>query len=658
MEQKLYSKRRVAGTSDMDSVAASKRQDTTHRAYDVLLMAQRYWSNMDKFRRERDRNKRYTYGDQWGDIIEVDGHRVKESEYIKSQGKAPLKNNLIRRLVKNVLGVYRSQSKEPTCTARDRDEQQLGELMSTLLQCNSQVNRLPKLNARMLEEYLISGLAVQKRYYGWAQDRCDVWVENVQANSFFVDNVMRDVRGWDVSCLGELHDITFGQLCGQFAHSPGDYAKLRNIYGMAADRAIVADNVEKFGYSSLKNLDFYCPDNPTLCRVIEVWRKERKPRLRCHDWNSGEVYKIEVSDKAELVDAENEDRIARGTALGMAEDDIPLIDTEWFIDEYWYYYFLTPFGDILDEGESPYEHGEHPYTFSAYPMIDGEIHSFVSDVIDQQRYVNRLVTMWDWIMSSSAKGVLLFPEDQLPEGSSLEDIADEWTRFNGVIAIKAKAGVALPQQVSANSTNIGINELLQMQLKFFEDISGVNGALQGKPGYAGMSGVLYAQQTQNSTTSLLDMMEDYSDFACAGAYKSVELMQQYYDGLRVVNIAGKRGAVVIDPAKVRDVKFDISIVESTTSPVYRQYANEMLLEFWRAGQLPLKLVLENGDFPFADSLLQSLDAMDQQMAAMQQQQAQAQQAQGAAPPQQDGGGQQKATPVGQLMSQPAPGLPQ
>ena len=112
--ERLYSLRSVRGESDMDSVAASKRKDSMHRAYDVLLMAQRYWCNMDTFRRDRDRCKRYTYGDQWGDVIDVDGHRIKESEYIRSQGKAPLKNNLIRRLVKNVLGVFRSQSKEPT----------------------------------------------------------------------------------------------------------------------------------------------------------------------------------------------------------------------------------------------------------------------------------------------------------------------------------------------------------------------------------------------------------------------------------------------------------------------------------------------------------------------------------------------------------------
>ena len=621
----ILSKKRVSRNDDhdraMDSVAWAEKTGES-RAMDVLLMAQRYWSNMDRYRKERERCKRYCYGDQWGDMVTVRDARgcqtsIRESDYIQEQGKTPLKNNLIRRLIRNVLGVWRAQTKEPVCVARDRDEQSLGETMSVVLQYNQQLNRMPKLNARMLEEYLIGGLAIQKRYYGWREGKLDVWTENVSPRTFFVDNMMRDVRCWDVSCCGELHDVTFEQVCAQFAHSPEDFHRLRNIYSLASDRRVIADNCEQFGYSNLRNLDFFCADRPSLCRVIEVWRKERKPRLRCHDWNTGEVYKIEIDDKVEMVDRVNESRTERGQAVGMEPDDIPLIETEWFIDDYWYFYFLSPFGDILAEGETPYEHGAHPYTISAYPMTDGEIHSFVADVIDQQRYVNRMVTLWDWIMNSSAKGVLLFPEECIPDGMSIEDIADEWTRFNGVIAIKAKKGGILPQQVAANSTNIGIGDLLGMQLKFFEDISGVSGALQGKPGYSGMSGVLYAQQAQNSTTSLLDILEDFSDWIVTGAYKTLKLQQQYYDSPRIVSISGRKGVVYYDPTRIKNVEFDLSVTESTTSAAYRQYANDTLLRFWEKGGIPLRMVLEYGDFPFADALLQGLDSQQQDQQAQQ-----------------------------------------
>jgi hypothetical protein len=598
---------------ELDSVARARRM-SDRRAMDVLLEAQTYWSNMSRFRLDRERNKRYTYGEQWSDIVKVDGKDMTEEEYIMSQGNVPLKNNLIRRLVRNVLGVYRSQSKEPVCMSRDREEQRLGETMSTLLQANMQMNRMSEVYARSMEEFLISGFVVHRKWYGWRNEHLNCWTDYVQPNNFFVDSNMRDFRGWDVSCLGEVHDISFEVLVREFAKSPEDYARLARIYSAARNAKDFQHTWNQFGYSKLKNYDFmFCTDS-TRCRVIEVWRKESKPRYRCHDYNTGEVFKIDVEDYAEMVERVNAERIAQGTQFGMNPNDIPLIEAEWFVDDYWYYYYLTPFGDILDEGETPYEHKSHPYVFKAYPYIDGEIHSFVADVIDQQRYTNRLVTMFDWIMRASAKGVLLFPEECLPQGMSIEDIADEWSRFNGVIMIKSKPGVEMPRQVSNNATNIGISELLNVQLKFFEDISGVHGALQGRSGGSSQSGALYAQQAQNAATSLLDLLDSFSSFVIDAAYKDIKNMQQYYDDKMVKNIAGRKSAISTSDANaVRNAEFDLSIAESTASPAYRQMQNDFLMQIWDKGQISLEQLLEVGSFPFADELLQNIKSQQSQM---------------------------------------------
>lgn len=602
------------GDTEIDTVAFSEKHFGDRRAFDVLMEAQHYWNQMDDFRHDRERNKRYTYGFQWDDVICVDGKKMTEEDYIKTQGSVPLKNNLIRRLVRNVLGVYRSQLKEPTCTARDRDEQKLGETMSTILQCNMQLNRMNEVNARSMEEFLISGFIVHRKSYGWRNGKEDCWTDYVQPNNFFIDNNMRDFRGWDVTCLGEVHDVSFGQLCEQFAHTPQEYRRLKEIYKWASRREYIASYAERFGYSRLENYDFLLTSEPGRCRVIEVWRKEQKPRYRCHDYQNGDIFKIEVSDYEEQVAQVNRERMQMAKEAGMPDDEVPLIKATWFVDDYWYFYYLSPFGDILREGETPFEHGSHPYVFKAYPFIDGEIHSFVADVIDQQRYTNRLITLYDWIMRASAKGVLLMPEDCLPEGVSMEDIADEWARFNGIIVYKPSSSRQVPQQVANNSTNIGITELLNLQLKFFEDISGVNGALQGKPGYSGTSAALYNQQTQNATTSLLDMLECYSQFTIDGAYKDVKNMQQFYDTKRVFNIAGKSGAQIeYDPKKIRDVEFDLSITESTTSPVFRQLGNDFLMQLWQAQAISVEQLLEFGDFPFADELLQSIQAQREQM---------------------------------------------
>lgn len=601
-------------TEEMDTVVMSSRQSGDRRAFDILMEAQHYWNQMEDFRKDRERNKRYTYGFQWDDKICVDGETMTEEEYIKRQGNVPLKNNLIRRLVKSVLGVYRSQSKEPTCTARDRDEQKLGETMSTILQCNMQLNRMTEVYARTMEEFLISGFIVHRKSYGWRNGKEDCWTDYVQPNNFFIDNNMRDFRGWDVSVLGEIHDISFGQLCEQFASSPEDYRRLRDIYKWAAKKEYIASYAERFGYSRLENYDFLFTSEPGRCRVIEVWRKEQKPRYRCHDYQNGDIFKIDVEDYQKCVVAVNDERIEMAKSVGMPEEEVPLVKATWFIDDYWCFYYLSPFGDILKEGETPYEHDSHPYVFKAYPFIDGEIHSFVSDVIDQQRYTNRLITLYDWIMRASAKGVLMMPDDCLPDGVSIDDIAESWVEFNGVIVYRPSKSGRVPEQVANNSTNIGIAELLNIQLKFFEDISGVTGALQGKPGFSGESAAHFQQQTQNATTTLLDLLECFSGFVVDGAYKDVKNIQQFYDSKRVFNIAGRSGAQIeYDPKKIRDVEFDLSITESTTTPAYRHLANDILMQLWQAQAISVEQLLEHGDFPFADELLQSIKSQKEQL---------------------------------------------
>ncbi len=631
MSEKIHRLSRVGGkknkpstpnpkpSSLIDSIAGPDARSSLERGLRVLMEANNYWNAMERFRSDRERNKNYTYGRQWDDIVCVDGVRMREEDYITSQGNIALKNNLIRRMVRSILGLFRSQALTPICVARDRDEQKLGETMTTTLECVMEMNCMKEVNARSFEEFLISGFVVHRKWYGWRRERKECWTDYVQPNNFFIDNNMRDFRGWDCSCVGEIHDISFDQLCQAFANSPADYDRLREIYSAAADPSLIAGAFDQFGYNLNNKTDFLVPRDSTRCRVIEVWRKETKERYRCHDYNNGDWFKCDVGDYPVLVEAVNRDRLSRGRQAGIPEDEIPLIEAEWFIDSYWYCYYITPFGQILNEGETPYEHKEHPYVWKAYPFIDGEIHSYVADVLDQQRYVNRLIIMYDWIMRASAKGVLLFPEECLPEGMSMDDIADEWARFNGVIMIRQpKTGTALPQQIANNCTNIGIHELLSIQLKFFEDISGVNGALQGKEGFAGMSASLYHQQTQNATVSLQDVLDTYQSFQEEGARKDVKNIQQYYDEPRIVKISGRGAYVRYDPKLIRDVEYDLKIGQSQASPVYRAAANDFLMELWKAHGITTKQLLEHGMFPYADGLLQSIQADEQRVAEGQQ----------------------------------------
>lgn len=614
MAEKFRALSKVMPRSKIDTLKRESFLGDAHHNMDILLRAQSCWSNMSSFRRERDRCKRFTFGDQLSDKVKLpDGRVMTEENYIIEQGSVPLKNNLIGRLVQSVVGVYRSQVKEPVCVARDRDEQEIGETMSITLQYNNQLNKMTEIQSLLLKEDCIGGVPVAKEIYGWKGDKLDCWTDVVPPNDFFTDGSAKDIRGWDITIIGQIHNISFETVCREFASSPDDYNFLSNEYALAKNKTAMMDTMAQFGRSRLSDSDFLLSSDMTLCRVIEVWTKEQKERYHVHDPNNGDIYKIETEDYEEKVVQVNAARRQECLQAGMAEKDIPLLKAEWFIDDFWYFRYLTPTGLVLKEGETPYQHGSHPFIYRVFPGIDGEAHSFVSNVIDQQKYTNKLITTSDFMIKASAKGLLYVPKEAL-DGTGLtpEDVAAVWASPNGVLCLNGKGG--LPQQITAQVSNIGIGDLLNLQMKFFEDISGVNGALQGKPGYSGQSGALYAQQTQNSTTSLLDLLDAFSSFCIDISYKKVKNIQQFYDSKRVVNIAGKAAKQVIyDPNKISDVEFDVSIVESTSTPAYRQVANEFLMQLWQANAINIEQLLSVGQFPFGDELLQAINSQREQI---------------------------------------------
>ena len=477
----------------------------------TLHAAAAHWDAMAEFRAGRERCKRYCYGRQWDDMISVDGRTMREEEYIRSQGNIPLKNNLIRRMVRSVLGVFRNRYEFPgrdsLCGGGlDVDEALYGRVLD-----NARLNRLEELHARTMEEFLISGLAVHRKSTAPVTGRCPgdrlvgvARTDYVAPDTFFVDAATRDFRGWDVRMIGQTHDLDFTFLCAAMARTEDDCRMLREIY-LPSGGAAYGVPPGSFGIrNDTASGDFLTPSAPGLCRVIEVWTREACERYRVHDRSRGAVYKVDASERALIP---------------------PDADARWMIDEEWRYRYLSPTGHLLAEGVSPLPGGGHPYVWKAYPFIDGEIHSFVADVIDQQRHTNRLITLYDWVLRSTAKGVLLFPESALPDGVGIDDISDEWSRFNGVILFRPKAGVPLPQQVCGNASNVGITDLLNIQLKMFEDVSGVNGAIEGKLTSGAVSGALYDRQTRQAMTALLDILESYNSFVLEGALLDARLLR-------------------------------------------------------------------------------------------------------------------------------------
>lgn len=419
-----------------------KNPKLLRKAYDIWL------SGADN-RACRQRFKRYTYGDQWCDLtIDPSGKTVTEHDMLLNAGQRPLTNNRIRQLVKTIIGRYRLRAVDNDYYSSD----------------TARLNHLLELDCRLLEEFIISGCAIQRV---WPERRAagnGIWVDNVAPDRFFV-NHFTDPRGLDIDFIGMLHDFSTAEIINRFGGNRHRVDQLREL--MASDEDSACALSESIGSSVIAN-DFFQPATGRH-RVIEVWR------LRAEEKTMGNKVTMDVN---------------------------------------WHCTFMYANGAVLQEFYSPFKHQSHPFVVNFYPLTDGEIHSFVEDLIDQQRTINRIVVMLDSMLATSAKGALLFPMKQLTSGMSVKQIGELWARSDSVIPISGNGD--LPQQVITNTAaESGASQILSLQLKLFEDVAGVNDALLGRNISAATGSDLYQQVVQNAAITISDLMETFISFTQA-----------------------------------------------------------------------------------------------------------------------------------------------
>ena len=583
-----------------------------------LLKYAYFYNNLDEFRVKRVRSVNYSFGDQYCDMVENpmrEGEFMREDDAIMMQGKVPIANNMIRGQVKTVIGQFRSSQTEPTCVSRDRDEAKLGEMMSIAVQYAYQTNKLWELDARTMEEFLHSGVAAQKIRYSWSHTRqmMDAHVDQVNPMRLFFNGDIEDVRGGDFTCIGEILDMSLKDVISNFCAGNRKKAiEISKFYNnVTAD--FVTGQYEALNKKRIDNLSFYLPPDMTMCRVIEAWEKESKERLRVHDYLKGEEFICELED-ARIIDQINSERKDDAIAHGVDEEDVLLMEYEWYLDQFWYVRYMTPLGHTLFEYETPFEHKESPYVIKM-SLFDGQNYSFVGDLIDLNRGINRLSTLIDFIISSSPKGVLVFPESALGDMNKSE-IIEEYSKTGGVIFAKLKAGDQMPYTMSSNASNVGAYELLNLYMQSMTEVSGVHGALQGKQASAGTPSSMYAQQAQNASVNLLDLMETFKSFREDRDSKLMKVIQQYYKTPRYLNIAGSdysKESKWYDPEKVRESEFDLVIMESASTPAFRTVINNMLLDLFKSQAIGVEELLKAGNFPFGDKLLSLIEEKKKQM---------------------------------------------
>ncbi|MDE6765945.1 MAG: hypothetical protein K2J52_06485, partial [Duncaniella sp.] len=157
--------------------------------------ARNSWIRMGGLRSLRSRLKRFTYGRQWDDLtVDNEGKLITEGEAARRAGRRPLTNNLLRSLVKSVVGRFRHNIASASALSGKAAE-------------IHRLNSLDELDARLLEEFLISGCAIQRVAWENRFDGHRVWIDNVSPSRFFCSRIL-DPRRSDLGLVGMLLEMS------------------------------------------------------------------------------------------------------------------------------------------------------------------------------------------------------------------------------------------------------------------------------------------------------------------------------------------------------------------------------------------------------------------------------------------------------------------
>ena len=633
MQKKIPTLSRVMPSKGKTFDSVKRRMERQHGRktdYELLQRCWQAWNNLEAVRMTRDRAKRYCYGDQWGDTVRVykNGYYydMTEREYLKRKGSVPLSNNVMVSILNTLVGMYAKQGTEPVCFARTRSSQSLSDMMSATMQCNWQNTQMEDLLKHALEDYLIGGVMVcRETYEDRTQEIEDSWTDYIEPNYVFWEGGS-DPRHLDLSLIGVLHDESVNDLYKKFA---------REEYGLSIDDLnrifdIDPDNSQTEGTmhndtNDLSNISFDIPSKRGhYVRVIEAWTTETKYRYQCYDpiaTNESDAYfRIECDDKVLIAElnAKNVERKKQYDLMGVSPEDRAYITAKKVADKYWYYTFMAPDGTVLCRGETPYDFKSHPFSVKFYPYVNGEIHPFMGNVIDQQRYINRLIIMNDMAIRSSAKGLMLVPT-QVLDGMTPDEFAEQATEYDGIMFYTPKATLpnSRPDVITSNAVNLGTNELLQIELNLMREVSNVSGALQGKTPTAGTSASRYAQESQNASTSLYSILKDMESFTECVAQKKCMMIKQYYDNGRPIFNRDNTYPMEYDRLAARDIMFKISIKNAAATASYQNNINDKLDRLLEMGAINIVQYLQNLNEPFADKLLQDVQSQVEDLRAQQ-----------------------------------------
>lgn len=631
-----------AGPNSLEGVSTQKFRvsDSTLK---LLQWLSHYYDNMSELRKKWKRAQDFVMGRQLEEKIDWNGRKITIREYMELQCMPILEYDVISDKLISLVGLVRQQRATASCTAVDPNEEDYISFFNEYLRQNDNNNNRQEMDARLFYEFCVYGFIGMSTVWDRRNGREGIFNDKVDIYKLAVPPFFKPDLS-DIEIFGVAHDLTWREILAKFTDgSDGQAQQLNEIYLQTQTHYSPEQGYQATGEAQLTGLeDFLHSSIQGKYRVIEVWTMESRQSLWVHDWDKSDAGFMPMGVKAEL-DAENESR--KRANVMMDENGLPILDENgeemYYVDPdelnlieyepqmetFWYRRYITPNGYLLDVRESPYfvlrdgyRCSIQPYSFLAYPCLQGEVKSLIMRMENNQRTLNHYMMMINFVVANGAKGTLLVDDASVSDKVSPEENRRNYNKTNGEYHWDSSKGGEKPEVLMNKSIPAGVEFMINFAKTMAAEGSGVQGALQGV--HRNTSGKQYQLERESASTSVTDFVESFNCFKLREAKLKTYLIQEFCNEHDSVKLVGDDYRTYFNPETMRDMDLDVAMDLDSYSATIRDQIVDLLWQLKKDGDIDAYTMLVNGKFPgtyrirkYLKEKMEQREAMEAQMAA-------------------------------------------
>ncbi len=600
-----------------------------------------------------------------------------DKQAVLKQKRPVLEFNNVLPQVELVTGLQRSNVTEYVAFPRGVEDKRLSEIVSASLKATGEYVRLPRKNAHVFDDGTICGLGVWKILHSIQDSKDVLWgditVDRVHPCSFIWDPWATPDEGFqDGAFMGDAAWMRIEDFKKQYP----DMMHLANP-GEWIDQAgqFVGDSTLLGVGNNLKN-ELYNAETGQI-RILTIWRKVPTTISLLVNLDTGQVTEVSSQDDGQaklaqiaqqfgaesakqfgvisagettaLMDQQS-GQVAQFATPEAAQQKLDQISAVKGMEVYNKmkvikrearvpYWVEMVWGQILEEGKTPYKDRLYPYVPYVSRMLQDDPESIMGIVRNlwdpQDEYNKRYSNLLAHSNSSSHSGWL----NKKGQGAN----TDELKQMGAVPGVVVEYTAIPPAQIHPVEMSQGHFAMIQNSQQQILRISGVNAEMVGADTKKAISGRAI-QARQSGGQVILKPRQFNFDEACLDvANLLLSRIQQYYPPQKIKRIIGLSelangpmvpgvSGVFSDPTtgnpltddqifemlvNLQNINFDLSIKQAPADPTARQESFERAVQLttlmMQTGRVPgpgtLSALVEMSDMPSRLAEGMKLDAM-------------------------------------------------